>query len=168
MRVKKATPQSSCAFVEENNYLVGLIYPENIISWLAQKLPLESVSVSQVMTKKFVSRRSNELEDIDDLITLFSQEKIKILPIVDDNGKGIGIITPNSLLESIDTRKTRSFNPPLVASDEQDLIIDVTKNSNIQAQSNRLAYFLESSLNEVIVFFCRYLTHFICQSKSYR
>ncbi|AUC60382.1 two-component signal transduction system histidine kinase / response regulator [Cyanobacterium sp. HL-69] len=149
---KKATPQSSCAFVEENNYLVGLIYPENIISWLAQKLPLESVSVSQVMTKKFVSRRSNELEDIDDLITLFSQEKIKILPIVDDNGKGIGIITPNSLLESIDTRKTRSFNPPLVASDEQDLIIDVTKNSNIQAQSNRLAYFLESSLNEVIVF----------------
>jgi PAS domain S-box-containing protein len=91
----------SCAFVEDNNSLIGLITERDIVKLSAQKISLEIIIVSEVMTKKLITRKITEIGDIPNLIDLFTQYKIRHLPIVDDQGKAIGIITPSSIRESL-------------------------------------------------------------------
>ncbi|MGY6531054.1 MAG: PAS domain-containing protein [Cyanobacterium sp.] len=147
----------TCAFVEENNHLIGLIYPTDIISLLAQRLSWESISVSQIMTTKFVTRQVEQLENINDLITLFFQENIEILPIIDGEGKGIGIITSHSLLKGVECNNCLSFNPKNIVTDNRQPIFSsqtkpIINDQKTEAKNSRLAYFLESSLNEIFVF----------------
>ncbi|MBE9222506.1 PAS domain S-box protein [Cyanobacterium stanieri LEGE 03274] len=124
------------AFVEDNFRLVGLVTPRDIVSWLGDKLPLESLTVVRVMRKKFFTHSQDELNNINDLINLFSQQSIDVLTIVDSQGKGIGIITPQSLLKEINISVNSSCE----------------NHKKIEQQNHRLAYFLESSLNEILVF----------------
>ncbi|AFZ47818.1 PAS/PAC sensor hybrid histidine kinase [Cyanobacterium stanieri PCC 7202] len=96
----------NCALVENSNGLVGLVSPKDVVSWVAQKLPWKSVAVSEVMRNKIVTCRVDELENVGHLINLFSQEKIDILPVVDNQHRGIGIITSHGLLEIINSKKS--------------------------------------------------------------
>ena len=107
----------SCAFVEENNRLIGLITERDIVKLSAQKLSLDSVFVSEVMTKNLITRQVSEIGDISDLIDLFHQYKIRHLPIVNEQGKAMGIITPNSIrssLQPIDLLKHRYVGDVMV------------------------------------------------------
>ncbi|HEY9704415.1 MAG TPA: CBS domain-containing protein, partial [Allocoleopsis sp.] len=107
----------SCAFVVENNRLIGLITERDIVKLSAQKISLESVFVSEVMTKNLITREISEIGDISDLIDLFYQYKIRHLPIVNEQGKALGIITPNSIrssLQPIDLLKHRYVGDVMV------------------------------------------------------
>jgi PAS domain S-box-containing protein len=107
----------SCAFVIENNRLIGLITERDIVKLSAQKLSLESVFVSKVMTKNLITREISEIGDISELIDLFHEYKIRHLPIVNEQGKAMGIITPNSIrasLQPIDLLKHRYVGDMMV------------------------------------------------------
>ena len=91
----------SCVFVEDNDRLIGLVTERDIVKLSAQKISLETVIVSEVMTKELITRKLTEIGDISDLIDLFTQFKIRHLPIVDEQGKAVGIITPSSIRESL-------------------------------------------------------------------
>jgi len=93
----------SCAFIEDEDsgLLEGLITERDIVRLTSQKLALESLIAEEVMTTNLVKLSISELGDVVTLIDLFQQYKIRHLPVVDNEGKLVGIVTPNSIRESL-------------------------------------------------------------------
>ncbi|MFM2062601.1 MAG: hypothetical protein RLZZ507_2271 [Cyanobacteriota bacterium] len=107
----------SCTLVEENNHLIGLITERDIVRVSVQNLSFESLTVSEVMTKELITRQISELGNICDLIDLFKEYKIRHLPILNEQKKAIGIVTPSSIranLQPLDLLKHRYVNDVMI------------------------------------------------------
>jgi CBS domain-containing protein len=57
------------------------------------------------MTRKLITKRESEIEDIFSVIHLMQQHRIRHLPILSDRDQVVGMITSSSLRENL------HFNP---------------------------------------------------------
>jgi signal transduction histidine kinase/CBS domain-containing protein/ActR/RegA family two-component response regulator len=103
----------SCAFVVNNNRLVGLITERDIVKLSSKLLPLDKMVAAEVMTKDLITFSADKLANIIDLIDIFKQHHIRHLPIVNDRMQVVGIVTPDTIrssLQPLDLLKHRSIN----------------------------------------------------------
>ncbi|MGL6139263.1 MAG: CBS domain-containing protein, partial [Planktothrix sp.] len=110
-------PDPSCVLVLEDQQLVGLLTERDFVKLATQGRNLQGTTVGEVMTREVITVREQEIKEPLEMISILRQHRIRHLPIVNEQGKPIGIITPQSIrgvLEPADILKCRTIREVMV------------------------------------------------------
>ena len=91
----------SYALIVEADEIQGILTERDIVKLTAQELDFNLVRVGEVMSKSVVTLAKSNFNDIFAALFLFRRYRIRHLPIVDDEGKLLGIITPASIRQAM-------------------------------------------------------------------
>ena len=93
----------SIVVVEEQNgvrYPVGLVTDRDlVIEVIAKEVDINSVTLGDVMYRDIILGKEND--DVNETIKIMRQKGIRRLPVVDDNGALVGIVTLDDLIDLI-------------------------------------------------------------------
>jgi CBS domain-containing protein len=107
--------------VEERDGLrfpVGIVTDRDlVIELIAKEVDINSVTVGDIMCRDIISAKEDD--DVDDTIKLMHQKGIRRLPVVDNAGALVGIITLDDLID-------------LIAEQLKDLAGLITKQQNLE------------------------------------
>lgn len=82
--------------VSDDGRLVGMITDRDVsMAAYLQGAPLRSITVSSVMVKEVVTCK--ELDDVREVEQVMSHRQVRRVPVIDDGGKLIGMITINDM-----------------------------------------------------------------------
>ncbi len=90
-----------CALVQENQQLVGMLTEKVLVKLAARGTPLTKLSLASVMTKNPLAISVNQLQDWASVTSLWQQNQITHLPIVDGENRPVGVITASTFLASV-------------------------------------------------------------------
>ncbi len=82
----------SCALVVEQNQLVGLLSPGDMLNLVAED-GWQTMKVADAMTRNLIVLKESEFTDIFTAYKLFCQHSIDCLPIVDELGEPVGLVS---------------------------------------------------------------------------
>lgn len=83
----------SCVLVVDENQLVGLLSPEDVLNLAAAKYGWQGMKVADAMTRNLIVLKESEFTDLITAFKLFCQYSIDCLPIVDERGQPVGIVS---------------------------------------------------------------------------
>jgi CBS domain-containing protein len=93
----------SIVIIEKRNglgYPVGIVTDRDIvIELIAKEADINSVTLGDVMCREITVAKEND--DVNETIKIMRQKGIRRLPVVDDNGALIGIVTLDDLIDLI-------------------------------------------------------------------
>ena len=81
----------------DKKQLIGIFTERDLIKLVAQKTPLNNLFLAEVMSKDIITIRRQRIKDIFQISQLLNYYKIRHLPVVDEEQKLIGVITPQSI-----------------------------------------------------------------------
>ena len=88
---------ASCVLVMEGSELLG-IFTERDIVWLsADGRDFQKVKIGEVMAQPVITLNQGNFQDIFAALFLFRRYRIRHLPIVDKEGKPVGVVCPESI-----------------------------------------------------------------------
>lgn len=102
--------RASCVLVMEGQKLVGLFTERDVVRLTAAGRSLEGVKIVEVMTRHVITLEQAQFQDIFAVLNLFRQHRIRHLPIVDERGYLVGLVTPTNvrqLLQPADLLRLR-------------------------------------------------------------
>ncbi|HAX77388.1 MAG TPA: histidine kinase [Cyanobacteria bacterium UBA11372] len=88
---------SRCVLVMQNTELLGIFTERDIVRLTAAGVNFEGVQIGSVMTQAPIVLHQADFQDISAAIFLFRRYRIRHLPIVNDNGEPIGVVSPESI-----------------------------------------------------------------------
>ncbi|MEG5063738.1 PAS domain S-box protein [Microcoleus sp. B3-A4] len=83
----------SCVLVVDENQLVGLLSPEDVLNLAAAEYGWQGMKVADAMTRNLIVLQESEFRDITTAFKLFCQYSLDCLPIVDERGQPVGIVS---------------------------------------------------------------------------
>ncbi len=89
--------RNSCVLVVDGSRLLGIFTERDIVKLTTFGTDLSAVKVSEIMTQEVITLRLSNNNNALTALSLLRQHEIRHLPIVDDEGKLLGIITPNCI-----------------------------------------------------------------------
>src|SRR5919202_1390959 len=89
--------RSTCTLIVNQQKVVGIFTERDVVRITADQMALEGVLISQVMTQELITLPLTEIGDIFSLLAQLRCAQIRHLPILDDQGGVLGIVTPESL-----------------------------------------------------------------------
>ncbi|MBD2520247.1 PAS domain S-box protein [Nostoc sp. FACHB-973] len=96
---------SDCILVMERGYLLGIFTEKDVVKLIASGIDFSTVTMAEVMTQPVVTLRESDSQDIFIALSLLHQHQIRHLPVLDDGGQLVGIISDTSLLQAFDLVK---------------------------------------------------------------
>lgn len=87
----------SYTLIVEQQHLLGIITERDVVKFTANQRVLPGVTLSQVMTQDLITVCCDRVSNIFDLLTVLRSHKIRHLPITDEQGQFLGVVTPESL-----------------------------------------------------------------------
>ncbi|MEG4326772.1 PAS domain S-box protein [Microcoleus sp. herbarium5] len=87
----------NCVLVVDENQLVGLLSPEDVLNLAAAEYGWQDMKVGDAMTRNLIVLQESEFTDITTAFKLFCQYSIDCLPIVDERGQPVGIVSEKSI-----------------------------------------------------------------------
>ncbi len=90
----------SCALVIEENQLIGLLSPPDVLNWAAE-YAWQEIKVADAMTRNLIVLKESEFTDILTAFKLFCEHSIDCLPIVDDRGHPVGLVSEKRMRPEI-------------------------------------------------------------------
>ncbi len=93
----RSESRSSCVLVMQDSALVGIFTERDIVRFAATGMSFDDVKISQVMIKPVITLNQTYLQDVFAALFLFRRYRIRHLPIVDEQEKLIGVISPESI-----------------------------------------------------------------------
>ncbi|MEH2066817.1 MAG: PAS domain S-box protein [Nostoc sp.] len=91
--------------VMEGGYLLGIFTEQDVVRLVASGVDLFTVTIAQAIGQPVVTLRESDCQDIFIALSLLRQHQIHHLPILDDGGQVVGVITETSLLQAFDLVK---------------------------------------------------------------
>jgi PAS domain S-box-containing protein len=88
---------ASCALVVENEKLLGLLTERDIVKLSAAGRDLATVAIGDVMTRSVINLVLGEAQTVLTALALLQQHQIRHLPVLDQEGHLVGLITPYSI-----------------------------------------------------------------------
>ena len=88
---------ANCIVIVEHEHVVGLLTERDILRLAVQQLPLEQLTLRQVLSHPPVTIRESALNDLSTVLNLFEQIQVSHLPIVDYSDRLVGLISNSSL-----------------------------------------------------------------------
>ncbi|MTJ51594.1 PAS domain S-box protein, partial [Anabaena sp. UHCC 0253] len=126
--------RASCVLVMEKDQLVGIFTKRDVVHLSAAGQQIGEMVIADVMTSSVVTIRESEFNDLFTVLNIFRRNRIRHLPILDDNNQLLGLITHENLrqlLRPIDLLKLRLvsevMNIRLVHATPETSILEVTK-----------------------------------------
>ena len=89
------------ALVQENQQLVGILTEKSLVELAVRGVPLTEAALASVMTKNPLTIPLNQLQDLASVSSLWQQNQITHLPIIDGKNRPVGVITTSSFLSSL-------------------------------------------------------------------
>ncbi|MEO1183472.1 MAG: CBS domain-containing protein, partial [Cyanobacteria bacterium J06636_27] len=83
--------------VMEDKELLGIFTERDIVRLTAKNVDLERLKIAEVMIKSVITLNKSAFKDIFAALFLFRRYRIRHLPILDDEGQIIGIVSPESI-----------------------------------------------------------------------
>lgn len=108
-----AEPHTSCVLVLDDSQLVGILTQRDIVRLIAEHRSLAELTVEDVMSQQVITLKAGDNLDIFSVLNLMRHHQIRHLPMVDDQEKVLGVLTPRrlrSLLEPADLMKLRQVH----------------------------------------------------------
>ena len=96
-----ANERASCVLVQAEGQLVGLFTERDFVRLAVQHASLAGLAVGQVMTPSPVTCQEEEAADIFAVVRYLRRHQIRHLPVVNDLGEAVGLITANSVRASL-------------------------------------------------------------------
>ena len=93
--------RASCVLVMEGLELLGVFTERDIVRLTANGISLNSVRIAEVMTRSVITLKQSDSQDIFTALSILRQHRIRHLPIVDDRGLLMGIVTPESIRQAL-------------------------------------------------------------------
>ncbi|MEG4966304.1 PAS domain S-box protein [Microcoleus sp. B6-A1] len=87
----------SCVLVVDENQLVGLLSPENVLNLAASEYGWQDMKVADAMTRNLMVLKESEFTDLITAFKLFCQYSIDCLPIVDERGQLLGLVSEKTI-----------------------------------------------------------------------
>ncbi|MEH1834376.1 MAG: PAS domain S-box protein [Nostoc sp.] len=101
----ESQPLSGCVLVMEVGNLLGIFTEKDVVKLIASGMDLSTVTIAEVMTQPVVTLRQSDSQDIFIALSLLREHQTHYLPVLDDGGQLLGIITETSLLQAFDMIK---------------------------------------------------------------
>ncbi|MEH2349712.1 MAG: PAS domain S-box protein [Nostoc sp.] len=96
---------NGCVLVLEGEDLLGIFTEKDVIRLIALGIDLATMTMAEVMTQPVVTLRQSDSNDVFIALSLLRQHQTDYLPVLDDRGQLLGIITQTSLLQAFDPIK---------------------------------------------------------------
>jgi signal transduction histidine kinase len=97
MLIEVAETAGGCVLVVEDSQLLGIFTERDIVRLTACGISLANLTVNQVMTHPPVTLQQSQEYDVFTALGLFRQHHIRHLPIVNECGQPVGIVTHDSI-----------------------------------------------------------------------
>ncbi len=88
---------NSCALVLEAGRLIGIFTERDVVRLTVSGLDLASVTVAEVMTTELITLCQSNAPTVLKALSLMRQQNIRHLPIITDDSKLVGLVTPYSI-----------------------------------------------------------------------
>ena len=102
----------TCVFVVNQEKLVGIVTERDLVKLVAKGAAImDSSKVTEIMSHPVIALPQKELKDIFEVLSLFRINKIRHLPILNEQGAPLGCITHGTLrqvLRSVDLLRLRA------------------------------------------------------------
>ncbi|MEG4006193.1 PAS domain S-box protein [Microcoleus sp. Pol11C1] len=153
----------SCVLVVDENQLVGLLSPEDVLNLAAAEYGWPGMKVADAMTRNLIVLQESEFTDLITAFKLFCQYSIDCLPIVDERGQPVGIVSEKrirpamySWIEALnqEVAKLQEQCELLEGNCELEKVSDRQKAENAMRQSEARYLAIVEDQTELI---CRYL-----------
>lgn len=89
--------RNSCVLVKQDQELVGILTARDVVRITAQEVDFRQAKVSDFMTSPIITMPQRSIEDIFAALFLFRRYQIRHLPLVDEEGELIGVISHESI-----------------------------------------------------------------------
>ncbi len=89
--------RSSCVIVVEAGQVIGILTERDVVRLMAQRHTLDSLIVQEVMARPVVTLAESNFTDLFSAINLLQHHRIRHLPILDEQGCLVGLVTHESL-----------------------------------------------------------------------
>jgi C4-dicarboxylate-specific signal transduction histidine kinase len=89
--------RASCILIAQQQQLIGIFTEHDVVKITASEIPLQGVSISEVMTLNPIAISLAQAGDIFSLLTVLRSARISHLPITDEAGNFLGTITGESI-----------------------------------------------------------------------
>ncbi|AKG20112.1 GAF domain-containing protein [Calothrix sp. 336/3] len=93
--------RSSCVLIVEDDKLIGIFTERDVVRLSAKQRSLHDLHIGEVMTRSVITLKESAFQDIFLAINLLNQHNIRHLPIVDDSDRLVGLLTHESLRQSL-------------------------------------------------------------------
>ncbi len=94
-------PMSSYCLVMLEEQLLGIFTERDVVKIIAQENNLDTFTVADVMTRNVITVSPAELERPFDVVALLKRHRIRHLPVLNDQGQLLGVVTQTSLRQSL-------------------------------------------------------------------
>ncbi len=121
--------RASCVLVVEKTRLVGIFTERDVVRLTAAGINLNSLEIADVMTKTPVTIIKSQFQDVFSILTLFRYHQVRHLPMVDDRGQVLGVVTRESvrrILQPFDLLRVRFIQEVMVTQ-----VIHAARNASI-------------------------------------
>lgn len=99
--VVEKSEESSSSQSAQNSQLQGIFTDRDLVDLIASGKNLKNVTIAEVMRQPAATLTQNEDRDIFSALILLRQQRIHHLPILDDGGQLLGVITPESIRQAM-------------------------------------------------------------------
>lgn len=94
--------RSSCALVVEGDRLIGIFTERDLVRLSAQRSYDPTLPVAEAMTRNPTAVKRSRLDSIFQVLAAFQNHHIRHLPVIDDEGRPIGLLTAAALRQLLD------------------------------------------------------------------
>lgn len=108
-----AEQYTGCVLVLDHSQLVGILTEQDIVRLIAEHRSLAELNVADVMSQQVMTLKAEDNLDVLSTLDLMRHHQIRHLPVVDEQGQVMGVLTPRqlrSLLEPADLLKLRQVH----------------------------------------------------------
>ncbi|MGB7271844.1 MAG: PAS domain S-box protein [Geitlerinemataceae cyanobacterium] len=94
--------KSACVLIVEGTKLLGIFTPRDVVRLVASGTRLSRKKIDRVMTQPVISLTLNETQNVLTALSIVRQHQISYLPVVDEAGQLVGLVTQDRLYQAIE------------------------------------------------------------------
>ena len=96
-----AHKQFSCALIMQDHQLLGIFTERDVVRLVAEQTDLAAVTIAEVMTQPLITLQRSDAHSVFTVLAIMRQQRIRQLPIVDDAGVLLGLVTQMSIRRAL-------------------------------------------------------------------
>jgi len=88
--------------VESVSQVVGWLTEKDVVKLLASGIDLKTAKISDVMQTSVIALKLSEFQNLKTVLSLMCQHQLNILPVIDEEERLIGTVTPESICQALE------------------------------------------------------------------